>query len=90
MLDLGEGNVVKELDKELPRKVGLVTGESFDSDEDGRGGNDEGVQSMDSRWREKSELDQLRVGWGHVGRFVRGRCWEIWHLYGGGLECWWK
>ena len=79
MLDLGKGNVVKELDKELARKVGLVTGESFNSNEDDRGGNDDGVQSMDSRHREKSKLDWLRVGWGHVERFVRGRCWEIWH-----------
>ena len=43
MLDLGEGNVVKELDEELTREVGLVAGESFNSDENGRGGNDEGV-----------------------------------------------
>ena len=43
MLDLGKGNMVKELDKKLASKVGLVTGESFDSDKDGRGGNDEGV-----------------------------------------------
>ena len=43
MLDLGEGNMVKELDKKLARKVSLVTGESFDCNEDGRGGNDKGV-----------------------------------------------
>ena len=79
MLDLGKGNVVKELDKELAGKVGLITGESFDSEEDGRGGNDEGVQSVDSRCREKRESDQLRVGQGHVGRFIRGKHWEIWH-----------
>ena len=86
MLDLGEGNVVAKLDKELTGEVSLVTGESFDSDEDGKGGNDEDVQSMDSKCWEKSELDWLRVGWGHVGRFVRGRCWKVWHSYGGGLE----
>ena len=79
MLDLGKGNVVKELNKKLARKVSLVTRESFNSNKDDRGGNDEGVQSMDSRRREKSKLDWLRVGWGHVERFVRGRCWEIWH-----------
>ena len=45
MLDLGEGNVVEKLDKELTGDVGLVAGESFDS-------NDEGVQGMDSRHRE--------------------------------------
>ena len=43
MLDLGEGNVVKELDEELTGEVSLVAGESFDGDENGRGGNDEGV-----------------------------------------------
>ena len=43
MLDLGEGNMVKELDEELIREVGLVAGKSFDGDENGRGGNDEGV-----------------------------------------------
>ena len=52
MLDLGEGNVVEKLDKELTGDVSLVTGESFNGDEDGRGGNDEGVQSVDSRRRE--------------------------------------
>ena len=51
MLDLGEGNVVEKLDEELTGEVGLVAGESFDSDEDGRGGNDEGIQSVDSRRR---------------------------------------
>ena len=86
MLDLGEGNVVKELDEELAGKVHLVTGESFNSDENGRGGNDEGVQGMDSRRGKKGESNQLRVGWGCVGRFIRQSGWEIWHLYGGGLE----
>ena len=52
MLDLGEGNVVEKLDKELAGDVSLVAGESFNGDEDDRGGNDEGVQSMDSRHRE--------------------------------------
>ena len=52
MLDLGKGNVVEKLDKELAGDVGLVAGESFNSDEDGRGGNNEGVQSVDSRCRE--------------------------------------
>ena len=52
MLDLGKGNMVEKLDEELTGNVGLVTGESFNSDEDGRGGNDEGVQSVDSRRRE--------------------------------------
>ena len=43
MLDLGKGNMVKELDEELTREVCLVAGEGFDGDENGRGGNDEGV-----------------------------------------------
>ena len=43
MLDLGEGDVMEELDEELAREVSLVTGESFNGDEDGRGGNDKGV-----------------------------------------------
>ena len=52
MLDLGEGNMVEKLDKELAGNVGLVAGESFNGNEDGRGGNNKGVQSMDSRCRE--------------------------------------
>ena len=52
MLDLGKGNVVEKLDEELTGDVGLVARESFDSDEDGRGGNDEGIQSVDPRRRE--------------------------------------
>ena len=88
MLDLGEGNVVEKLDKKLAGDVNLVIGESFNGDEEGRGGNDEGVQSVDSRRREERESDQLRVGWGHVGRFVSRSGWEVWYLYGGGLERW--
>ena len=52
MLDLGEGNVVEKLDKELAGDISLVTGEPFDSEEDDRGGNDKGVQGVDSRCRE--------------------------------------
>ena len=43
VLDLGEGNMMKELDKELTREVGLVAGEFFNGDENGRGGDDKGV-----------------------------------------------
>ena len=43
MLDLGESNEVQELDEELASEVSLVTRESFDSDEDGRGSDDKGV-----------------------------------------------
>ena len=45
MLDLGEGNVVEKLDKELAGDVSLVAGESFNGDEDGRGGNNEGYKA---------------------------------------------
>ena len=77
MLDLSEGNKVKELDKELAGDVGLVTRESFDSDEDGGGSDNEGEQCVNSRGGEKSKPDQLRVGWGRVGRFVSARGCEI-------------
>ena len=43
---------MEKLDKELAGNVGLVVGESFNGAEDGRGGNNEGVQGMDSRCRE--------------------------------------
>ena len=41
MLELGKGNMMEELDKELAGDILLVGGESFDGDEDGRGSNDE-------------------------------------------------
>ena len=44
--------MVEKLDKELTGDVSLVARESFDSDEDGRGGNDEDIQSVDPRRRE--------------------------------------
>ena len=40
---MGEGNVVEKLDEELTGEVSLVAGESFNGDEDGRGGNNKGV-----------------------------------------------
>ena len=86
MLDLGEGDEVKELDKELAGDVGLVFRESFNSDEDGGRGDDEGVQGINSRGQEKGKSDRLRVGWGHARRFVSVRGQEIWHSYGGGLD----
>ena len=49
MLDLCKCNVVEELDKKLTGDIGLVTGESFDGDEDGRGGNDESVEGINPR-----------------------------------------
>ena len=42
VLDLCEGDEVKELDEELAGDVGLVAREPFDSDEDDRGGDNEG------------------------------------------------
>ena len=86
VLDLGKGGEVQKLDEELAGEVSLVSQESFDGDEDGRGGDNEGVQGVDSRGQEEGKSDRLRVRWGRVGRFmsVRGR--EIWHSYGGGLD----
>ena len=85
MLDLCECDVVEELDKKLTGDVGLVTRESFDCDEDGRGGNDKSVEGVNLRHREESDLDGLRVGWGCVGRFISGRGWEVGHGVGEGL-----
>ena len=84
MLDLCECNVVEELDKKLTGDVGLVIGESFDRDEDGRGGNDKSVEGVNLRHREESDLDGLRVGWGCVGRFISGRGQEVGHGVGEG------
>ena len=49
MLELCKCNVMKELDKELAGDIGLVARESFNSDEDGRGGNDESVEGVNLR-----------------------------------------
>ena len=46
MLDLCECNVVEELDEKLIGDVGLITGESFHCDENGRGGNDKSVEGV--------------------------------------------
>ena len=43
VLDLGEGDEMQELDEELASEVSLIAGESFDSNEDGRGGDDKDV-----------------------------------------------
>ena len=42
-MDLGEGNEMQELNEELTGEIVLVSWESFNSDEDGRGGDDKGV-----------------------------------------------
>ena len=84
MLDLHKCDVMEELNKELAGDISLVAGESFNSNEDGRGGNDKGVEGVNPRRQEESDLDGLRVGWGHVGRFVKGRGWKVWHGKEGG------
>ena len=86
MLDLCKCDVVEKLDKELAGNICLVAGESFNGNENGRGGNDEGIEGMNPRCQEESDPDGLRVRWGHVGRFIRGRGWKVWHLNGEGLE----
>ena len=86
MLDLGEGGEVQKLDEELAGEVSLVSWESFDGDEDGGGGNNKGVQGVDSRGWEEGKSDRLRVGRGRMGRLGSARGREIWHSYGGGLD----
>ena len=85
MLDLCECDVVEELDKKLTGDGSLVAGESFDCNKDGWGGNDKSVEGINLRRREESNPDGLRVGQGHVGRFVSGRGWEVGHGIGEGL-----
>ena len=85
MLDLCECDVVEELDKKLTGDGGLVAGESFDCNKDGWGGNDKSVEGINLRRREESDPDGLRVGQGHVGRFVSGRGREVGHGIGEGL-----
>ena len=65
--------------------VWYITGESFDCNEDGRGGNDESVEGINPRCQEESDLDRLRVGWGCMGRFVSRRGQEVGHGVGEGL-----
>ena len=45
---------------------------------------------MNVRCGKEVDLDGDRVGRGGVGRFVRWSGQEIWHSYGGGLECRWR
>ena len=84
MLDLCKCGVVEELDKKLTGDVSLITGESFDGDEDGRGGNDESVEGINPRCQEESDSDGLKVGQGCVGRFISGRGQEIGYGVGEG------
>ena len=74
------------MDQELAGEVVLVFWEPFNGDENGRGGDNEGVQGVNSRGWEEGKSDWLRVGWGCVGRFVSARGREVWHLYSGGVD----
>ena len=47
MLDLCKCYVMEELDKELASDICLVAGKSFNSNENGSGGNNKGIESMD-------------------------------------------
>ena len=49
VLDLCERDVVEELDKKLTGDIGLITGKSFNCNEDGRGGNDKSVEGINPR-----------------------------------------
>ena len=64
---------MEDLDKELASEVGLVIRESFNSDENGRGGDDEGVQGIEGRGWEKGKPNRLGGKWGCVGRLVSAR-----------------
>ena len=56
--------VMEELNKELAGDVCLVARESLNGNENGRGGNDKGIEGVDLRCQEESKSDGLRVGWG--------------------------
>ena len=82
MLDLCKCDMMEELNEELTGDVCLVAGKVFDSDEDGRGGNDKGIEGVNLRCQEESNSEGLRVGRGHVERFVTGRGQEVGHREG--------
>ena len=66
--------------------MSAVARESLNSNENGRGGNDKGIQGVDLRCQEEKS-DGLRVGWGQVERFVKGRDQEVGHgKEGGAME----
>ena len=88
MLELGKGNVMEELDQELTWDILLVGRESFNSNEDSRGGNGKDEESVDTGCGEGTDLNGDRVGQGRVGRFVSGSGQVVWHVLGGGVECW--
>ena len=79
MLDPCKCDVMKELNKELAGDVCLVAGESFNGNEDGWSSNDEGIKGVNSGCQKEIDSDGLRVGWGYVERFVRGRGQEVGH-----------
>ena len=57
MLELGEGNVMEELDQKLTRDILLVQMESFDSNEDDGGSDNKDEESMDVRCGEEADLN---------------------------------
>ena len=70
VLDLGKGNMMEELNKDLTGDILLVAGKSLNSNKDGGGSDDKGIESMDAWCWEETNKDGLRVGWGQVERFV--------------------
>ena len=80
MLELGEGDVMEELDQELTQDVLLVGRESFDSDEDSRDEDGKDEESVDVGCGEETDLNGDRVRQGQVGRFISGSGREVWHL----------
>ena len=61
MLELGESNVMEELDQELTRDVLLIGGEPFNCNEDGGGGDDEDEKSVDTGSGQGADLYGQRV-----------------------------
>ena len=49
MLDLCKCNVMEELNEELAGDVHLVAWEIFNGDDNGRGGNDKGIEGINLR-----------------------------------------
>ena len=50
---------MEDLDKELTGDVRLVTGKSFNHNEDGWGGIDEDIESVNAGYWEETKLDGL-------------------------------
>ena len=80
MLELGKSDVMEKLDQELTGDVLLVGRESFNGDEDSRGGDGKDEKSMYIGCGEEMDLNGDRVRQGRVGRFISGSGWEVWHV----------